>query len=627
MIETWIALAVVIVLVLVFIVPGFALIRDDKVGILTRKMFGSKLPEGKIIATRGEIGVQAETLMPGLYWRFPLIWSIESANVTRIAPGNIGTVESVDGKPLPSGRLLGDDVECDSYQNAKLFLENSGYKGLQLGILKPGTYRINTKVFTVSMKEATEIKPEFVGVVTALDGIPLPSTRIIAPAPEGEHRHFTDGQAFISSKGYRGPQLETLQPGQYYINPFLFTVTSIPISVVPPGYVAVVISSVGEEPEASGPAPKTSMTPNLDQPIVTDYETALITNKTLRGILKDPVYPGKYNLNNIAYKIELVPTSAVTIKWSTEELDTETRVRGVPDLEASLKANEFYRYSQLRSTSKDGFQLDVDVKLIIRIPPEKAPYVISRFGSVNNLIEQVVHPLIDSSFRNEAGNKQAMEFIHNRTSLQETSLQRAQAEFGKYHVEVQGLLIAYIKVDEKLLETQTKKEIAVQQQEQYNQEAKAQDSRIAVAEKTARADQQSQVIQAKLSIDIATDRAEAARREAAGTRDATIERAKGTAFEAEAVGKATASAYQAQTDVLGRDKVAILKLMQIIADNNVVITPKVNVSGGTGGNDNNTLMNTFLATLLEKGTSDEDTSSGTKNESIPFLQKEGTGGS
>ena len=616
MIEILIALVVVIIVGMIFVLPGFALIRDNKVGIVTKKMFGSKLPEGKIIATKGEIGVQAETLMPGLYWRFPLIWSIQAADVTCISPGNIGTVESVDGKPLPSGRLLGDEAECDSFQNAKVFLENGGYKGLQLGILKPGTYRINTKVFTITQKIATEIKPETVGVVTALDGIPLPSTRIVAPAPEGDHKHFTDGQAFINSEGYRGPQLETLQPGQYYINPFLFAVTSMPISVVPPGYVAVVISSVGEEPEKSGPAPQTSTTPNLNQPIITDNETALITNKTLRGILKDPVYPGKYNLNGIAYKIELVPTSAVTIKWSTDEVDTETRVRGVPDLEATVKANEFYRYSQLRSTSKDGFQLDVDVKLIIRIPPEKAPYVISRFGSVNNLIEQVVHPLIDSSFRNEAGNKQAMEFIHNRTSLQETALQRAQAEFGKYHVEVQGLLIAYIKVDEKLLETQTKKEIAVQQQEQYNQEAKAQDSRIAVAEKTARADQQSQVIQAKLSIDIATDRAEAARREAAGTRDATIEQAKGAAFEAEAVGKATAAAYQAQTDVLGRDKVAILKLIQVIAENNVVITPKVNVSGGTGGNDSNTIMNTFLATLLEKGSENGEPAPKTKKETV-----------
>ncbi len=104
-----------------------------------------------------------------------------------------------------------------------------------------------------------------------------------------------------------------------------------------------------------------------------------------------------------------------------------------------------------------------------------------------------------------------MEFVHSRTELQLQALEKAREEFSKYHVEVQGLLIAYINVDTQLLETQTKKEIAVQQQKQYEQEALAQEQRIAVAEKTARANQQENVISAKLSIEIAADRAEAMR--------------------------------------------------------------------------------------------------------------------
>lgn len=74
-----------------------------------------------------------------------------------------------------------------------------------------------------------------------------------------------------------------------------------------------------------------------------------------------------------------------------------------------------------------------------------------------------------------------MEFVHSRTELQMQALEKAREEFSKYHVEVQGLLIAYISVDAQLLETQTKKEIAVQQQKQYEQ-ALAQEQRIAVSE-------------------------------------------------------------------------------------------------------------------------------------------------
>ncbi len=597
---TTLILALIGLIVLIILLSGFALVRADEVGILTKKMFGKKLPQGKIIASEGEIGVQADTLMPGLYWRVPIVWKINKTRVTQIPQGKIGIVESIDGQPLQRGRLLGDDVECNSFQDAKAFLRNGGRKGPQVSILLPGTYRINTTIFRIELAPALEVPKEMVGVVVAMDGIPLPSGFIVAPEPKGEHKHFQDGQAFITSEGYRGPQLETLQPGEYYINNRLFEVTLYSVTVVPPGYVAVVISSVGKELATSPMAPSISTTPNLNQPVHEAVESLLINERNQRGIFRDPIAPGTYNLNNIAYKAELVPTSAITIDWASSQGPAETKILGQQrqEMGQSAKITEFFKFSQLRVTSKDGFQLDVDVRLIIRIPPPNAPFVIARFGTVSNLIEQVAHPLIDSSFRNEAGKKAAMEFVHSRTELQLQALEKAREEFSKYHVEVQGLLIAYINVDTQLLETQTKKEIAVQQQKQYEQEALAQEQRIAVAEKTARANQQENVISAKLSIEIAADRAEAARREAEGIRDATKTKADGTSYENQQVGEGLAAAYRAQTDVLGQQNVAALKLFEEIANGKIVITPEVQVTGG--GQDSGNLVNALLATMLKK---------------------------
>jgi uncharacterized membrane protein YqiK len=595
-----IIVVIIVILIAMLFLPGFALIRDDEVGIVTKKMFGKKLPKGQIIATKGEIGLQADTLLPGLYWKMPIIWRIKRYPVTCINPGSIGIVESIDGRPITTGRLLGDEVECSVFQDAKMFLESGGCKGPQIAVLRPGTYRINTQVFKVQDVKATDVPKEMVGVVIARDGIPLPSGYIVAPDPTGDHKHFQDGQAFINNSGHRGPQLETLQPGEYYINPLLFEVNTSNVATIPPGYVAVVISSVGKELTKPAMAPKVSMDGGLDQPVPELPETILITSKSERGILKDPVAPGKYNLNQIAYKPEFVPTSAITIDWASREGVTETKVlndNGSGIDNETEKVAEFFKFNQLRVTSKDGFQLDVDVRLIIRIPPANAPFVIARFGTVSNLIEQVAHPLIDSSFRNEAGNKAAMEFVHSRTALQTQSLEKAREEFNKYHVEVQGLLIAYIKVDEKLLETQTRKEIAVQQQKQYEEEAKAQEQRIAVAEKTARADKQTDVIAAKLSIDIATDKAQALRKEAEGIRDATKTKADGSAYEQEQVGKAIAEAYHAQTDVLGAERIAALKLFEEVANGKIVITPNVLVtgSGDQGGNLFNALIAKWIS--------------------------------
>jgi uncharacterized membrane protein YqiK len=65
MLNWLIVLGVAIVLFLIFILPGFALIGANHVGILTRKMGGNKLPAGHVIATKSENGIQAQILMPG----------------------------------------------------------------------------------------------------------------------------------------------------------------------------------------------------------------------------------------------------------------------------------------------------------------------------------------------------------------------------------------------------------------------------------------------------------------------------------------------------------------------------------------------------------------------------------
>ena len=145
------------------VIRGLFLIRDDQVGILVKKMLGVKLPEGHIIATKGEIGIQAQTLMPGLYWKFPLVWRIRKVPVTVIPPDKVGVVESVDGQPLQKGRILGDEADCDQYQNAIAFLDGDkagkrGHKGPQIGVIRPGTYRINTFVFNVTQYDATKIE-------------------------------------------------------------------------------------------------------------------------------------------------------------------------------------------------------------------------------------------------------------------------------------------------------------------------------------------------------------------------------------------------------------------------------------------------------------------------------------
>jgi len=612
----WTSLSfIAIFIIFMFVLRGFCLIGANQVGILTKNMFGKKMPEGQIIARNGEVGVQAKTLMPGLYWRIPIIWSFTKIPVITVDTDSVGIVESIDGGPLPKGRVLADEVECNQFQDAEMFLANHGKKGPQVGILRPGTYRINSVLFHVTKSPAVRIAENTIGIAVAKDGIPLPTGYIIAPkarnsdGTEADHKSFQNGQLFIDSNGYRGPQLDTLQPGIYYINPLLFDIKIEDVAEVFPGYVAVIRSNVGLELERAPDRPSASTGEGkLCGPIHEDVEKILITDKYTRGIWREPIAPGKYNLNAIAFTAYQVPTSAVTIDWASEgRIGTE--VKGIKPTEAKA-AGVLYSFDPLKVTSKDGFQLEVNVRMVIRIQPGNAAYIIARFGSVANLIDQIVHPLIDSSFRNKAGEKKAIDFFQSRTDLQTEALAHAKDRFAEYNVEAQNLLIAYIDIPKDLLDTQTKKEIANQQQAQYDQEALAQEKRIAVMEKSSRADKQKDVIDAKLSIDINNDRAEAKVKEAdgnrrsailqaQGTKEATILVADGNSYKSKTEGDGVAAAYNAQKEAIGQQNVAIIKLIQEIAAGKIQIVPQILVGGGDGAAGGN-LFNAWLAQMLSQ---------------------------
>lgn len=619
-----ILLVFIVIIVLLFLFSGIVYISRYEVGIKTKKILGAKMPQGQIIARSGEIGIQADTLMPGLYWFNPVIWTIEKEKVTIIGEEEIGVVQSIDGEVIPTGRLLADAVECNHFQDARAFLDNKGQKGPQIAILRPGTYRINKRAFTVNNKPITKIEKETIGIIIALDGKPLPSEYIIAPKPTNDaHNYFQNGQEFINNNGYRGPQLDTLQPGEYYINPQIFDVKHYDIAEVPPGYVAVLRSNIGIELSKTKELPlDIEKEPGFKQEVHEKDEVILMTDVNQRGIWEKAVAPGKYNLNYLALTPYLVPTSAVTIDWAAStdirtehvgliekqmgklvgrEVITEVnreRPRGPPREEiATEKATEFFKFSQLKVTSKDGFQLDVDVKMIIRIRPQHASFIIARFGSVANLIEQIVHPLIDSSFRNNAGEKKAIQFIQERTLLQKDALEKARAEFEKYYVEAQNLLIAYISVDKTLLDTQTLKEIAFQQKEQFKEQALAQEERIAVEEKTARAGKQKDIIDAKLSKDIEADRADAARRKAEGVRDSTKYEADGEAYKNRETGKGLADAYDAQAKVIGPDKLALIKIIEQVSTGKIKIVPDFLIQGG--GEQSGNLFNAWMVNMVK----------------------------
>lgn len=51
--------------------------------------------------------------------------------------------------------------------------------------------------------------------------------------------------------------------------------------------------------------------------------------------------------------------------------------------------------------------MQLEVRVVFRVKPENAPFMVAKIGSIDRLIQNVMHPLIDSIFRNQASESSA----------------------------------------------------------------------------------------------------------------------------------------------------------------------------------------------------------------------------
>src|SRR3954466_4524722 len=123
---------------------GVVVIGEREVGLVVKKFSAGSLPVGRLVALDGEAGYQAETLAPGVHFRYwTWQYSVRKVPVTVIPQGEIGLVVAADGKAMAGERILARAVRCNAFQDARAFLTGGGEKGRQLAILTAGTYRIN----------------------------------------------------------------------------------------------------------------------------------------------------------------------------------------------------------------------------------------------------------------------------------------------------------------------------------------------------------------------------------------------------------------------------------------------------------------------------------------------------
>lgn len=599
----WVILLVLSILFYKFVLRvffGMVIVPEDKIGLVTKKfvLFGAdkSLPDGRIIATKGEAGYQAQTLAPGLYWG-KWIWqyAIDMTPFTIIPEGKIGLVLSKDGKEIPTGRILARKVDSDNFQDATAFLNNGGQKGRQTAFITTGSYRINTFLFEIVIADQIKIFENMVGIVTALDGEPIPLGQIAGKFVDG-HNNFQDFDAFLGQGGNRGLQPQVMLAGSYYINSWAVQIEQIPMTDVPIGYVGVVISYIGED----------------GQDVTGEhFKHGNIVSKGQRGVWMEPLGPGKYALNKYTTKLEPVPTTNLVLNWADARSESH---------------NLDHNLSTITVRSRDGFPFNLDVSQIIHVPANEAPKVIARFGSMTNLVSQVLEPTIGNYFRNSAQESDVISFLSTRKERQESARNHIKVVLDEYNVNAVDTLIGDIVPPDSLMKTLTDRKIAEEEQKTYQTQKMAQEQRQGMEKETAIADMQKEIVRASQSVEIAQRTADATVKKAEGDAtslklnvnaeaEATKMRANAEAeatkaragaqaeatklnasaeaekisktglAEAEkimAIGKSTAEAYQLQVSAMGGDNFTKYKITEEIAKGNIKVIPDVLISGASG---------------------------------------------
>jgi uncharacterized membrane protein YqiK len=336
-----------------------------------------------------------------------------------------------------------------------------------------------------------QLTVDTIGIITVHDGPSLVPGEIIAPAVGNDandanyHNNYQDPEAFLRAGGRRGRQYVPLTDGTYFLNRWFTTVEMVPKTVVPIGYVGVVVSYYGRVGrDTSGEA----------------FRHGERVAEGERGVWERPLGPGKYPFNTYAGQIVLVPTTNFVLHWITGR-------------------TEAHRYDEsLRSidlVTKDAYEPLLPLSVVVHIDYQKAPGVIQRFGDVKKLITQTLDPMLSAYFRDVAHKKTMLELLHQRDEIQKESREELRRKFREFDIECVDVLIG--KPDtaeaggkiETLLEQLRIRQLSIEQLETYERQKTAAERLRTLNEAQAQATMQTQLTNARVEAQIAEQKGEA----------------------------------------------------------------------------------------------------------------------
>jgi uncharacterized membrane protein YqiK len=652
-------LALLVIAVIVVILKSIYSIGPTQVG-LVRKRIGRKLPGDNPVAFNGEAGYQAQLLMPGLRFKFLLIYAVTKHPWVQIPAGQIGVVIAQIGEPLPIGAKsarytpqfgIFTDLKAfvDGVEREKGMPKLKGQKGVQRPVFSPGTL--------------APIHPVAFLVITRLQVYGVPVSQELRRSMKGGVLTY---QAWnqLSAESLDVTRIEPKATEGGHVMDMVGVITALEGDALPAGDIAsrlggfedIKAIEAGRSPGGEVSATNSKLietilgSKNDQHHSYQDFQTFLDRGGKI-GLQHDPLLYGAYNLNPFLMKVEQVPMlvveqGQVAVIKSYVGLPTEDTSgaefkfgslvkpghRGI--WEEPLRTGKYpinpriyqaeivptailkldwskgitgahkldERLEPIVAKSREGFVFAIDLQVLIHVPDTKAPRVISMVGSMLNLVNEVLQAAVGNLFRDKLGGMPAVTFIETRQIVQQEAFAHISKQLMLYEVETKGVYIQDVILPDALVQVLTQREIAHQEVETFKKQKVAQDQRIETEAATGKADMQKNLAAAEVNVMIKKNNADARAQEARGEAEFTKQTGLAQADVIRAQGVARADGFKAQNEAIGASGTLLVNVATVLAEKNVKIMPDILVAGSGGAVDAlaATLTKTFSGKQIQE---------------------------
>jgi hypothetical protein len=483
--------AVFVVIALVCLAAtSYVHVESDEIAVLN-KIYGTTSLTGEhIVATDGEKGPQAEILTPGWHPWFlvNVIYQVENKKVVSVPSGKYGFLMAKDGVPLRPDQFLADAFppghELDML-DAQYFLTHDGERGPQTTILSPGTYRLNTYLWDVTVKDATDVAEGSVGVVKSnvVDSVHFGNLNAEKPTSCEQKTVSTNASGMaVAAKEAKSDE----------------------------GRLAAILVPVG-----------------------------------CIGVWEKALQPGRYYVNEAAYRVTMMSTRVQTwefkggykkryIDLSLDQAGNLTQTQRSEDIKKPDNAAD-----PAVTPFVEGWLVPLELRVLAQVTQDNAPFVVASVGTLKEIEDNIMVPTIRSIVRNVVGaqGRHVLDLADNRAQLEHAVEDAIRPEGLRAGIVIKEVKFGDPALPPELLVSRLRQQLADQLQVTYQQEQKAQTQRIETEKARATAEQQHQLVEALIGVQVAEQNKNAAKLRGEGQKLELEEVAQGQRAQADVLGQ------------------------------------------------------------------------------------------